>query len=120
MTSRILVGCGNILGIIFLGGGINFFLWFQLEVEIQVGVGCLCRGGRPKKKKAGAGLGGRAQRLPPRCIRRTCCVICLRFVSFLGPWVHNFLFGVLDSYNFWGLRFIKDLVLCSKTCRFLT
>ena len=32
--------------------GINFFLWFQLEVEtFQVGVGCPCRGGGPKKKK---------------------------------------------------------------------
>ena len=32
----------------------------------------------------------------------------------------QFLFGALGSYNFGGLRFIKDLVLCSKTCRFLT
>ena len=29
----------------------------------------------------------------------------------------QFLFGALGS---WGLRFIKDLVLCSKTSRFLT
>ena len=50
------------------------------------GVGCPCRG-RPKKT-AGGGLGGRAQRLPPRCIRRTCCVI-----RFLEPWVHNFCLG---------------------------
>ena len=52
-------GCGNILGINFLFIlGINFFLWFQLEVEtFQVGVGCPCRGGR-LKKNSWRGVGG--------------------------------------------------------------
>ena len=31
------------------------------------------------------GLGGRAQRLPPRCIRKTCYVIRSQFIEFLGP-----------------------------------
>ena len=46
-----------------------------------------------KKKQLEGGWGGRAQRLPPRCIRRTCCVIRLRFAWFLEPWVHNFCLG---------------------------
>ena len=78
-----------------------FFLWFQLEVEtFQVGVGCPCRGGRPKKKLEGGWGGGRSAS-PPDALAEH------------AAW---FAFG---SYNFWGLRFIKDLVLCSKTCRFL-
>ena len=51
------MGCGNILGIIFLlFWELFFFLWFQLEVEtFQVGVGCPCRGGRPKIKQLEGG-----------------------------------------------------------------
>ena len=83
--------------------------------DVSMGVGCPCRGGRPlKKKTAGGGLGGRAQRLTPRCIRRTCYVICLRFEFFLGlVFIKDFgplvsylwgglrLFGALGSYSFW-------------------
>ena len=124
-TLEIQHGCGNILGINFFILGIIFFLWFQLEVEMfQVGLGYPCRGGRRLKKKQLEG--GCA--LPPRCIRRTCCMIRLRFLEFWGPWVHNFLsvrrktscahrfiffvscvhksLGPLGSYLFWGLRFI--------------
>ena len=87
----------------FLFWELIFFLWFQLEVEtFQVGVGCPCRGGRPKKKKLEGGWGGGRSASPPDALAEH------------AAW---FAFG---SYNFWGLRFIKDLVLCSKTCRFLT
>ena len=34
--------------------------------------GCGCKRRQPKKKEAGGGLGGRAQRLPPRCIGCSC------------------------------------------------
>ena len=107
------------------------------------GVGCPCRGGRPLKKGAGGGLGGRAKRLPPRCIRRTCYVICLRFVEFWGlvfticcwfteMFIKDFgplvayllgglrLFGALGSYSFWGLLgSLKTWCCVHKTCRFL-
>ena len=33
LMMMMMMGCGNILGIIFFILGINFFLWFQLEVE---------------------------------------------------------------------------------------
>ena len=116
-------GCGNILGINFFlfWELIFFFLWFQLEVEtFQVGVGCLCRGGRAKKKKSWWGVGGEGAAPPPQMHSQNMLCDSPSVRMILGPWVHNFLFGVLDSYNFRGLRFIKDLVLCSKTCRFLT
>ena len=114
-------------------GNYSFFLWFQLEVEtFQVGAGCPCRGVGLKKKNSCSRVGGgRAQRLPLRCIRRTCCAIRLRLVEFWGPCVHNFcrfagrhlvplgsyLFvscvheglGPLGSYLFWGLRFFGAL-----------
>ena len=49
-----------------------------------------------KNKKAGGGLGGRAQRLPPRCIG--CCCICSCCIScFVLP----FFFLILMSYVFW-------------------
>ena len=52
--------------LIFFILGINFFLWFQLEVEtFQVGVGCPCRGGRPKKKQLEGGWGGGRGASPP-------------------------------------------------------
>ena len=60
-----------------------------------MGVGCPCRGGRPKNKTAGGGLGGRAQRLPPRwnMLRDSPSV--------------RMIFGALGSQLFvWGLRFI--------------
>ena len=70
--------------------GINFFLWFQLEVEtFQVGVGCPCS--RPKKKTAGGGCA-----LPPRCIR-----------MIFGALGSQFLVGALGSYNFGALGSLK-------------
>ena len=107
MCGLLLNGCGNILGI-------NFFLWFQLEVEtFQVGVGCPCRGGGPKKKQLEGGWG--PQMHLQNMLRDSPSVRMI-----FGALGSQFLFGALGSYNFWGLRFIKDLVLCSKTCRFLT
>ena len=38
-----------------------------------------------QRKLGGVGGEGRAQRLPPGCIRTTCYVICLRFIEFGGP-----------------------------------
>ena len=78
--------------------GINFFLWFQLEVEtFQVGVGCLCRGGRPKKK-SWWGVGGEGAAPPPQMHSQNmlCDLPSVRMI-----------FGALGSQFFvWGFRFI--------------
>ena len=59
--------------------------------------GVAVRGVILKNKKAGGGLGGRAQRLPPRCIG--CCCICSCCIScFVLPF---FSYIILMSYVFW-------------------
>ena len=51
----------------------SLFLCF-LFLRAVLGSGVAVRGVILKNKKAGGGLGGRAQRVPPRCIG--CCCIC--------------------------------------------
>ena len=57
----------------------NVFLCFFLLLAV-LGRGVAVRGVILKDEKAGGGLGGRAQRLPPRCIG--CCCICSMHVLF--------------------------------------
>ena len=67
----------------------SLFLCF-LFLRTVLGRGVAVRGVILKNKKAGGGLGGRAQRLPPRCIG--CCCICSCCIScFVLPFFSLFL-----------------------------
>ena len=57
---------------------VSYFFGF-LFLRAVLGRGVAVRGVILKNKKAGGGLGGRAQRLPPRCIG--CCCICSCCIS---------------------------------------
>ena len=68
---------------------VSYFFVF-LFLRAVLGRGVAVRGVILKHKKAGGGLGGRAQRLPPRCIG--CCCICSCCIScFVLPFFSLFL-----------------------------
>ena len=68
---------------------VSYFFGF-LFLRAVLGRGVAVRGVILKNKKAGGGLGGRAQRLPPRCIG--CCCICSCCIScFVLPFFSLFL-----------------------------
>ena len=103
ISSTLLVGCGNILGIIFFILGIIFFLWFQLEVEtFQVGVGCPCRGGRPYKN-IWRGAGGEGAAPPPQMHSQNMLRDSPSVRMIFGALGSQFLFGALGLYNFGAL-----------------
>ncbi len=66
-------------------------------------------------KNSWRGVGWEGAAPPPKCIRRTCCVIRLRFVEFCEPCVHIFFVGSQKNilcpsiHMFWCLVFIKVL-----------
>ena len=78
---------------------VSYFFVFLFRRAV-LGRGVAVRGVILKNKKAGGGLGGRAQRLSPRCIG--CCCICSCCMScFVLPFFSLFLCFFVSSCCSW-------------------